>query len=1520
MQRNEILRTRLVQGPNGKDYLVVLKECFESYHIEDVDEEGLLASGDSSRLVMDYGQPLSRWSVLQGGKTVVWAISHVIYDGWSLPLILSDFAEAWKLSSNTLGAGQGLRMSPRPSFKGFIKYLTRKRKENWGNAAGFWRSELLSAGECVQFPRVNVNGHTPTTSAAYTKYIPVSWLGCPSLSQKPLCKTSIYSPGVLHTTYLWAAWAMVLWKHTESSNVLFGATLNGRRYPIPGIEAMTGPTITTIPIMIGMDREMTVEDFLQYLQRKANTCAEYGWMGLQDILGVCDRDKLEGKVNSIMVVQPTSGPEEGGGLFDTMSQQTGWAFDESRSSTVQHNIGICLICSPSDSGLTIDLQYDPNLQTHTEIEWIVGQFTTALEQLLHTDTQATQLGKIRLSGDDEIKQIQSWNSKSLKPVNECLHDLFDARARVTGDAEAIFSAHGSVSYKQLDDLSRDLAKFLHNKGLGRETMVPIAFENSWLAVVAVLAVLRAGACFVPIHPSTPRERMASILRQVDAKLLVCSESLYALIKNYEIAGIELLELSGLSLASISSSMSKANVILPKVSPSSLAYIYFTSGSTGVPKGVCMSHRASSTGNTAYTKLLSLTPSSRVLQFASLSFDVSCLEIFSTLLSGGCVCIPSPEDRLQHLHAAIQKLRCNVLVLTPTVAKLLQVDYARDPIPIDTLCLTGEPLTASDVDFWAPRTRLYNGYGPTETCFCTFSRALSRDSSAGNIGYGAGCNTWVVDETGIGLAPLGTKGELFIQGPIVADGYLGDPEKTRRSFVEDPPWRPDGWSEAGRKFVTYRTGDTVRYNNDGSLEYFGRRDAQIKVRGMRIDLGEVESAVSSLGHKAVVLFPADGPAAGNITAVVAFGHCDGTGSLQILSEPEPDSEIVSQLLALRRQISSLIPTYMHPTVWVPVDSLPMLTSAKVSRLAAKQFVTQQLQKSWLDSWNGALNATDLKNSVIQPEETMAVELAGIVDKLVGMGDGYRTPEGGKLYQDIILSRAGIDSIKAIQLIRLLSKRYKITPAVGKILGSEMSIRGLARYVEDLQTHPGGMEHATAPGVDLVEEYHGLADILQEQFADGKRPSRLSDTISTVFMTGATGYLGIEILHQLLEHQEISTIITLVRAPSLDKARNKLIAAAGHMGWALAPHLPKIEIWLGDLSLPNLGLSPAHWDHLRGHHRAPPAPRAPIDAIIHVGATVDWTRSYHQLKPVNVSSTLALLTASTHALRRTGRRPRFVHVSGGRQPAASSLFGAPLASGTCWEAEGLRLARALSSSSAPGTLGYTQTKLLSDLLVCKWASLLLPGGGGGGAVEDSGVRVVIPGFVIGGGPNAVANMDDVLWRLVRTNIGLGMYNSSEVENRWVYLASSAAAARSALRGGLSLAPPSSAAACLLSEEEEVHETEAMSIPILDGMPERAFWSLISRSGYPLAGTPHDEWLAAVEADVEAQGVKHPLYPVLHFVNQGVGIGGELPGRDPFEGAVGREARAEVERDVVANLAYMRRMGFLKTAAASDVVNPH
>jgi amino acid adenylation domain-containing protein/thioester reductase-like protein len=1452
---------------------------------------------DGDQLDTDYGRPLMRLSVLEEGKHFVWAISHVLYDGWSLPLVFNDFVEAWKASSDALSTGPGHFVSPRPGFKNFIKYLVKARKTKLDAAVEFWRSEILEGEEeCVQFPQIHGNGggDIPTTSAVHSASVMVPW---PHPSRRhsgtQLHEPRLSSLPVLSSTYLWAAWAMVLWKHTQSSSVIFGATLNGRRCPVAGIEEITGPTMNTVPVKVRMDREMAVGEFLQHLQRKANSCAEHGWLGVQDILSICGRDT--GRMNSVMVVQPASSKEDGqGDMFDAILWPTGLVFDDTRSSAIQHNIGMCLICTPSDTGLSINLQYDPNIKTKTEITWIVGQFTTALKQLVRDAVKASPLGHIRLSSDEEAEQIHRWNSSPTEPVELCLHDLFEAQARATGNAEAIYSAEGSVTYAELDAHSRDLARFLRERDLGPKSMVPVAFENSWLAVVAIIAVLRAGACYVPIDPSTPRERLALILKQVDAKILICSESSSDHIKSAggQAPGVEMLELSAFTFSNILTLYkSRADIILPRASPSSLAYTIFTSGSTGVPKGVCMSHRASSTGNTAYARKLSLAPRSRVLQFASLSFDVSCLEIFATLLSGGCICIPSVQDRLEKLHSAVQKLRCNVLVLTPTVAKLLQADFVKDPIPVDTLCLTGEPLTASDVEFWAPRTSLLNGYGPTETCFCTFSRPLSTDSSAANIGYGSGSITWIVDESGTELAPLGIKGELFIQGPIVANGYLDDPEKSKASFIESPAWLPKGWNDKGTKFAAYKTGDLARYNPDGSVECFGRKDSQIKTRGMRVDLGEVEQAVSSLGHKAVVLVPTQGLVAGKITAVVAFGRPDGAKNLDELPDPEPGSSVTLQLLTLRHHISSLIPPYMHPTAWIPTYSLPILPSAKVSRGAVKSFVARQLQDSWLTAWAAMLNAVDLRNSTIQPEETMAIEVAEIVDKLIGTGGGHRIVRGCGPYHDVVLSRAGLDSIKTVQLMRLLSERYKVSLTMARMSGGEISIRDLAKYVEHLRTCPDGREDVPLQGVDLVDEYRQLTAVLEDHVTTkgGTHvPFKLADTISTVFMTGAAGYLGIEILHQLVQRPDVSNVIVLIRAEGLEQGLERLAAVAERMGWDLTPYRPKIEVWLGDLSSPTLGLNSQQWERLHGHRLSHDL----IDAIIHVGAVVNWSHNYNQLKAVNVSSTLTLLNACTESLKRNGLKLRFIQISGGREPTSS--FATPT-----WEIEGLQLAHELS---AQGTLGYTQTKFLSDLLVYKWACLH-------DGLEDASARVVMPGYIMGGAPRAVAHTDDVLWRMVSTNVRLGMYSSSQAaQDGWVYLASAAVVARRVL-GCLFSDATRAAQSRSLAAVDGKGSTRGVTVPILDGLPEGAFWEQVAQSGYPLRATPRGTWLAAVEAAVEAEDVRHPLYPVLHIFKQGVGLGGTLSARDGHE-EHDAEMRTEAERDIAANLAFLRTTGFLPT----------
>ncbi|KZL71927.1 nonribosomal peptide synthetase [Colletotrichum tofieldiae] len=376
----------------------------------------------------------------------------------------------------------------------------------------------------------------------------------------------------------------------------------------------------------------------------------------------------------------------------------------------------------------------------------------------------------------------------------------------------------------------------------------------------------------------------------------------------------------------------------------LAYVISTSGSTGKPKIVAIPQIAISSALSAQVVGYKLDESSRVAQFASYVFDSSILEIFGTLLAGGCVCVPSEEERMSDFAGFVQRMDVNLLDVTPSLMRTLS---PADVPSVKVLSLGGEALNQSDVDTWAPHTYLINTYGPSEASVnAAISHRLLPDSDASNVGFGVGCKLWVVDPANHNLlAPIGAVGELLIDGPILASGYFEDDAETSRAFVSDVAWQQEEIFRGNDKHCgaaprLYKTGDLVRYNVDGSLNFLGRRDAQIKVRGYRIERQEVEHQIRSIpGIEHVAVFDGkEGFCKGKLVAVVSMRRSDDSSGtkdrendaseLWQLYEPEKIAATARFEQSIRRQLASPLPTYMIPDLLLITKRLPLLVSYKV----------------------------------------------------------------------------------------------------------------------------------------------------------------------------------------------------------------------------------------------------------------------------------------------------------------------------------------------------------------------------------------------------------------------------------------------------------------------------------------------------------------------------------------------------------------------------------------------------------------
>lgn len=399
-------------------------------------------------------------------------------------------------------------------------------------------------------------------------------------------------------------------------------------------------------------------------------------------------------------------------------------------------------------------------------------------------------------------RIVAMNAQCPPTVEALYQQYFAQQVEACPDAIAICSPSGSSTYAELDALSNTLANFLIDKGVGPDVVVPLCFEHSPWAVISMLSVVKAGGAFTFLDATYPRSRLEDIVKNVGAKFLLTSPSLAEssyvmelLPTSFVISNAFIRDLSATDPTPLAAPSTCAT-------PSNLLYIIFTSGSTGMPKGVCIPHSAYLSSALPQSSICALGPESRVLQFAKYTFDISILETLTTLISGGCICIPDEDARGRGLEYMMNEFQITWSVMTVSLSRVMDPDEVPS---LKTLLLGGEPLAQTDLKRWAGRVQLMNAYGPTEaSILAAVNPTVDADTRAANIGWPVGGLLWVVDADDANqLVPAGRIGELAIEGPSLASGYLNDEAKTSAAFVENLEWMKNFPDD--RKRRVYLTG-------------------------------------------------------------------------------------------------------------------------------------------------------------------------------------------------------------------------------------------------------------------------------------------------------------------------------------------------------------------------------------------------------------------------------------------------------------------------------------------------------------------------------------------------------------------------------------------------------------------------------------------------------------------------------------------------------------------------------------------
>ncbi|KOS38326.1 hypothetical protein ACN38_g10847 [Penicillium nordicum] len=586
------------------------------------------------------------------------------------------------------------------------------------------------------------------------------------------------------------------------------------------------------------------------------------------------------------------------------------------------------------------LEVRPLWHTENMLPYTVNHHVEALADTVRvclTNPDATIEQCLRPTACD-LNDIWGWNHELPPTYNFCMQDMVAERAREYPDKIAIDSWDGSLTYGQIDQWSTSVACSLKEMGVELHDVLPVCFEKSRWTIVAVLGVMKAGATLALMDPTLPLARLQNMAVQVGAKSMVSSRKQYELSLTIMSTGNHFVVEED---AFINSANSPSISDLPAVPSSALMYIIFTSGSTGTPKGVKISHETYTSSAIPRAKAVGYTPESRVLDFASYAFDVSIDSMLLTLGNGGCLCIPSDEDRLNDINEVIRTMRINYAGLTPSVGRILDADVIAS---LSGLGLGGEAVSARDANHWGKETRIIIGYGPCEcTIGCTVNSSAATGREYLSIGPGNGAAMWIANPNDHNeLVPVGAVGELLVEGPIVGQGYLNDTEKTAAAFINDPPWLVTGHKEyAGRQGRLYKTGDLGRYDPDGlgGIVFVGRKDTQVKLRGQRVELGEIESQLkavlpSEANVIAEVITPKDYGGQPMLVAFVAF-QPKGHGQAELALD-EISSELSSVLTKANADVAKTLPRYMVPTTYIPVNLMPVLISGKTDRKQLRAF--------------------------------------------------------------------------------------------------------------------------------------------------------------------------------------------------------------------------------------------------------------------------------------------------------------------------------------------------------------------------------------------------------------------------------------------------------------------------------------------------------------------------------------------------------------------------------------------------------
>ncbi|MEH2055450.1 MAG: amino acid adenylation domain-containing protein [Nostoc sp.] len=856
-------------------------------------------------------------------------LHHIIADGWSSEVFFQELTALYE----AFAAGK-----PSPLLELSIQYTDFVHwQREWLQGAvlesqlDYWKQKLSGNLPILELPSDRPRPPVQTCSGEICRQM------IPQVLTDALKALSQQSGVTLFMTLL-AAFKILLYRYTGQEDILVGSPIAGRNQV--ETEGLMGLFVNTLILRTDLSGNPSFREVLDQVRQVALGAYEHQDFPFEKLVEELNPERDRSHSPLFQVMFAMNPPWTKGAEREVAGLKIASTFGYTHSGTAKFDL--TLVMRDTGKGLRASFEYNTDLFDEAAIARMLGHFQTMLAGILANPEQ--RISELPLLTPAEQQQLfLDWNNTQTDyPKQACIHQLIEAQVESTPDAVAVVFGNEQLTYRELNSRANQLAHYLRSLGVQPNELVGICLDRSLEMVVGVLGILKAGAAYLSLDPKHPEARIAFILEDSQAKVLLTQQRLVEFLPKHT---AKLVEIDADFQFIVE--QDQENLVCDKdITPENLAYVIYTSGSTGIPKGVKVPHRTVVNFLASMRERPGLTQQDILLSVTTLSFDIAVLEIFLPLIVGATTLIVSREVATdgEKLLTTLNDSKATVMQATPATWQLLLAAGWQGSQHLKILC-GGEALSPALAKELVNRTQsVWNMYGPTETTVWSTCYSIPKDGIP-LIGQPIANTEIYLLDSFLQPVPVGVPGEMYIGGAGVTLGYLNRPELTKERFISNP------FSQEPNARL-YKTGDLVRYRADGNLEYLERIDDQVKIRGFRIELGEVELAIAQYPgvKQAIVIAPEVVP-----------------GEKRLVGYVVPNSEQVIAIAELRNFLQMKLPNYMVPSVFVILDTLPLNTNGKVDRKALpvdnlanveieKTFATAEdpLQLQLTKIWENVLN--------------------------------------------------------------------------------------------------------------------------------------------------------------------------------------------------------------------------------------------------------------------------------------------------------------------------------------------------------------------------------------------------------------------------------------------------------------------------------------------------------------------------------------------------------------------------------------